>query len=110
MSVTTDGGGTATREAYGKALAELGQERQDIVVLDADLSGSTALYEKLGNAAAKTIVQAALRRMAEIVVLHRGRVVKNIGDEVLCCFETAETAAGAAIQMQLEDELRIGGE
>ncbi|MHC5212124.1 MAG: transketolase family protein [Planctomycetota bacterium] len=31
----------ATREAYGKALAELGMERQDIVVLDADLSGST---------------------------------------------------------------------
>jgi len=41
LSVTTDGGGTATREAYGKALAELGKERQDIVVLDADLSGST---------------------------------------------------------------------
>jgi transketolase len=31
----------ATREAYGKALAELGKEREDIVVLDADLSGST---------------------------------------------------------------------
>ena len=31
----------ATRDAYGKALAELGAERKDIVVLDADLSGST---------------------------------------------------------------------
>jgi transketolase len=31
----------ATREAYGKALAELGRQREDIVVLDADLSGST---------------------------------------------------------------------
>ncbi len=31
----------ATREAYGKALAALGAERSDIVVLDADLSGST---------------------------------------------------------------------
>jgi len=31
----------ATRAAYGKALAELGAERPDIVVLDADLSGST---------------------------------------------------------------------
>lgn len=31
----------ATREAYGKALLELGAERDDIVVLDADLSGST---------------------------------------------------------------------
>lgn len=31
----------ATREAYGKALAEIGEEIKDIVVLDADLSGST---------------------------------------------------------------------
>lgn len=31
----------ATREAYGEALVELGAERDDLVVLDADLSGST---------------------------------------------------------------------
>jgi len=31
----------ATRDAYGQALAELGQEIEDIVVLDADLSKST---------------------------------------------------------------------
>lgn len=31
----------ATREAYGEALAELGALRPDVVVLDADLSGST---------------------------------------------------------------------
>ena len=31
----------STREAYGKALVELGKEYQDIVVLDADLSRST---------------------------------------------------------------------
>ncbi len=36
---------TATRAAYGKALAELVQEREDIVVLDADLSGSTKTAE-----------------------------------------------------------------
>ena len=31
----------ATRNAYGEALLELGQRKKDIVVLDADLSGST---------------------------------------------------------------------
>jgi len=31
----------ATRDAYGEALLELGKRRSDIVVLDADLSGST---------------------------------------------------------------------
>lgn len=33
--------GPATREAYGQALAELGKENPDIVVLDGDVSGST---------------------------------------------------------------------
>ena len=41
MTVTKMGDKVATREAYGKALAELGGERNDIVVLDADLSCST---------------------------------------------------------------------
>ena len=31
----------ATREGYGKALVELGKEHDDLVVLDADLAGST---------------------------------------------------------------------
>lgn len=31
----------ATRDAYGEALLELGRERKEVVVLDADLSGST---------------------------------------------------------------------
>jgi transketolase len=35
------GQAVATRDAYGDALLELGKRRRDIVVLDADLSGST---------------------------------------------------------------------
>ncbi|MCK9267248.1 MAG: transketolase family protein [Alkaliphilus sp.] len=34
----------ATRDAYGKALVELGKENENIVVLDADLSKSTKTY------------------------------------------------------------------
>lgn len=40
LTVTVTGQ-AATRDSYGKALANLGAERDDIVVLDADLSGST---------------------------------------------------------------------
>ena len=38
----------ATRDAYGEALAELGESNKDVVVLDADLSGSTktAIFAK----------------------------------------------------------------
>ncbi|HLB12978.1 MAG TPA: transketolase family protein, partial [Dehalococcoidia bacterium] len=34
-------GKTATRDAYGKALLELGRQNESVVALDADLSGST---------------------------------------------------------------------
>ena len=38
----------ATRESYGNALAELGKEHADVVVLDADLAGATktAVFQK----------------------------------------------------------------
>lgn len=39
----------STREAYGQALAELGDSRDDIVVLDADLSKSTKTIEFAKN-------------------------------------------------------------
>ena len=39
----------STREAYGQALAELGDLRDDIVVLDADLSKSTKQLNSLRN-------------------------------------------------------------
>lgn len=31
----------ATRQSYGEALAELGEENKNVLVLDADLSGAT---------------------------------------------------------------------
>ncbi len=38
----------ATRESYGKALAELGREHKDVIVFDADLAGATktATFQK----------------------------------------------------------------
>ena len=39
----------ATREAYGRALAKLGEENPDIVVLDADLAKSTKTINSKRN-------------------------------------------------------------
>lgn len=46
--VLTKGGVMATRKAYGYALAELGKESKDIIVLDADVKNSTFadMFEK----------------------------------------------------------------
>ena len=35
----------ATRESYGKVLVEMGAKKSDLVVMDADLSGSTKTGE-----------------------------------------------------------------
>ena len=37
----SEGKKIATRESYGNALAELGKEHEDVVVLDADLAAAT---------------------------------------------------------------------
>lgn len=69
-------------------------------VLFADLVGSTAAYEKLGNAAAKTAVEKHMRSLTRAVHAQRGEVVKTMGDAVLACFSGADAAARTAIQMQ----------
>jgi class 3 adenylate cyclase len=70
------------------------------VVLFADISGSTAIYEQLGDAAAVELIQGLLARMEEEVYFHKGAVVKSIGDELLCTFPDVVSALGAATAMQ----------
>ncbi|MES2490345.1 MAG: adenylate/guanylate cyclase domain-containing protein [Pseudomonadota bacterium] len=89
--------------------------QQQIAVLFADLSGSTAIYEQLGDAAAKRQVDACLMQLARSASGHQGLVVKTIGDELMLRFPSADQAAAAAIAMQLDNakakslfRLRIG--
>ncbi|MCC7081006.1 MAG: adenylate/guanylate cyclase domain-containing protein [Burkholderiales bacterium] len=70
-------------------------------VLFADISGSTMLYEKLGDAAAKTLVDECLEIMRSVTVRRGGRVIKTIGDELMCVFPDADRASLAATDMQL---------
>ncbi|MFA7292142.1 MAG: adenylate/guanylate cyclase domain-containing protein [Rhodocyclaceae bacterium] len=76
-----------------------GKERE-ISVLFADVSGSTRLYEKLGDTEALYAVDRCIKRMERAVEAFRGRVVKTIGDEVMAVFDTAEAAFQSASEMQ----------
>ena len=51
----------ATRESYGNALAELGKEKENLVVLDADLAAATktGIFKKRSRSA---ILTAGLQR------------------------------------------------
>lgn len=66
----------------------------------ADISGSTRLYEALGDAEARALIAQGLGLMTKCIAKARGKVVKTIGDEIMCIFATAETAVQASIAMQ----------
>ncbi len=73
----------------------------DVAILFADVAGSTRLYELFGDQAAKKLIDACLGCMREAAVDSRGRVVKIVGDEIMCVFPDAEYAYLAATEMQI---------
>jgi adenylate cyclase len=68
-------------------------------ILFADLRGSTALYLKLGNSEAATVVTHSLAMLGQIVAKAGGRVVKTLGDGLMAVFEDAERAVDAAANL-----------
>lgn len=76
-------------------------------VVFADLSGSTALYESLGNERASQAVTRLTRWMATVVAQHGGRVVKQLGDGVLSVFPSAGAAILAAAHLQRNHQINI---
>ncbi|HZW24354.1 MAG TPA: adenylate/guanylate cyclase domain-containing protein [Gallionella sp.] len=74
---------------------------QERTVLFADVSGSTRLYEVLGDARAFAAINGCLDILRKLTAAHSGRVVKTIGDEIMAVFPDAMTAVQAACEMQL---------
>jgi adenylate cyclase len=70
-------------------------------VLFADVAGSTSLYELMGDAKALARIGGCLARLRDVVTAAGGRVIKSIGDELMCAFPDAPTALRAASDMQL---------
>jgi class 3 adenylate cyclase len=68
-------------------------------VLFADLRGSTAMYETLGNAEATTVVTHSVGLLARIVESHGGTVVKTLGDGLMAMFSQPSRAVAAADEM-----------
>lgn len=69
-------------------------------ILFADVSGSTSLYEKLGDQRALAAVESVLTEMRKSIALQHGRVIKTIGDEVMAVLPSADAAMQAACDMQ----------
>ena len=83
----------------------------DLAVLFADVSGSTKLYESLGDKEALATIGRCVALMSSVCAGHGGRVVKTIGDEVMAVFASADKAAEAAAEMQsrISEHTPVGG-
>lgn len=71
-----------------------------LAILFADVSGSTALYERLGDRRALKVVDSVLEQLRAATTGCKGRVVKTLGDEIMAVFPTAADATSAAEDMQ----------
>jgi class 3 adenylate cyclase/tetratricopeptide (TPR) repeat protein len=87
--------------------AVLPEERRQVTVVFADLSGYTAVAERMDPEAVKSLVDRSLRRLGEEVDRYGGSVDKYIGDNVMAVFgapvaheDDAERAVRAGLGMQ----------
>jgi len=76
-------------------------------VIFADLTGSTAVFEALGNERATFAVTRLTDLMAQACESHHGRVIKTLGDGVLAVFEREPDAVEAMVELQREHRKRV---
>jgi class 3 adenylate cyclase len=70
-----------------------------ITVLFSDLTDTTGLYERLGDARAFALIEDHFQRMAAAVAAHQGAMVKTMGDAVMAVFGGPAPALAAALRM-----------
>jgi class 3 adenylate cyclase/tetratricopeptide (TPR) repeat protein len=112
----------SSRSDGSAARAPLPEERRQVTVLFADITGYTAMSEAMDPEAVKALVDRCLRRLGQEVERFGGTVDKYIGDNVMAIFgapvaheDDAERAVRSALGMQAalretapELSLRVG--
>ncbi|MEI6386283.1 MAG: adenylate/guanylate cyclase domain-containing protein [Spirochaetota bacterium] len=74
-------------------------EIKNLAILFTDIKGSTAMYERLGDAAAFRIVREHFGIMDGLVAARDGAMIKTIGDAVMAAFHRPLDALAAASDM-----------
>jgi adenylate cyclase len=73
-----------------------------LAFLFTDLTGSTALYQRVGQARAFRIVHDQFDILGATIAEHNGAIVKTIGDAVMATFATGGDALAAGLAIQRE--------
>lgn len=68
------------------------RETREQAIAFADLADSTRLFRELGDAAARDLMQVFYGRVAAALPPHDGRLVKTLGDGVMCAFPDVDRA------------------
>jgi class 3 adenylate cyclase len=89
------------RHAFSAEVLRPGQELTvgAVALLFTDLKGSTAMYQRIGDATAFRLVRDHFDILMECVRRNNGGIVKTIGDAVMAAFLRADDAVRAAIEM-----------
>lgn len=77
---------------------------KDVTLLFSDLKGSTALYDRIGDAKAYFLVRQHFDALRLAITRCRGAIVKTIGDAVMAAFSSPLDAVQAAREMFRELE------
>jgi len=72
----------------------------EIALMFTDLKGSTAFYERVGDAKAYRLVREHFAFLAARIREHNGAIVKTIGDAVMAAFSDPADAVRAALAIQ----------
>lgn len=68
------------------------RQTRELAIAFTDLAESTRLFRELGDAAARDLTQEFYGRVAAVLPAHEGRLVKTLGDGVMCAFPGADQA------------------
>ncbi len=72
-----------------------------VALVFTDLTGSAAMYARLGDAQAYCFVQEHFAALEKVICRHDGSIVKTIGDAIMAVFSEESSAVRATIAMQL---------
>ncbi len=74
--------------------------KKNLVIMFADISGSTRLFETLGDTIALQKLTVCINSLTDIIERHHGIVIKTIGDEIMATFESADNALESSCSIQ----------
>ena len=80
-----------------------------LTIVFADLTGSTGLFEALGNTKAAEVVTRTTHWIGKLFQARGGRVIKYLGDGVLASFADNQAAVLAMVEMQRLQKERSSG-